>query len=456
MLLSNRLTARLRPLVGGLFNTFSTLAGRTRSPVTEELWKLRQQIETEQAANSGISGSIHANNNVENTPPFLLQKQPKESAVSVSYNFSSDPELKYKYTNAFGSVRMGMILEDLDATAGTIAFKHADDNNPETRPLWLVTASVDEIRLLRPFPLDDVSITGQVTWVGSSSMEIRVEIHPCDNPTEPILVAFFTFVARDKTTGRAAKINTLSPENAKEKQWFIEASERAAQRKLARKAVSKDATPTEMEAKAQREMEVDAMVVAARPLAMMPALAPMDTLIMSDTILRNTLICQPQHQNTAGKVFGGFLMRRAFEIAFANGYVFSGTRPGFDSVDQVDFKVGVDVGTLLQFESKVVYTEPDKGMVHVHVSAYITKPEERRSVLSNEFVFSFNVNNNMKGKEGEEEEEIEGKEKSSSGARQALVSGSGLRHVIPTTVAEAKLQLEVIDSLVRVHTPPVA
>jgi acyl-coenzyme A thioesterase 9 len=36
-------------------------------------------------------------------------------------------------------------LLQLDALAGTIAFKHCDDNNPRSRPLLIVTASIDRV-----------------------------------------------------------------------------------------------------------------------------------------------------------------------------------------------------------------------------------------------------------------------------------------------------------------------
>ena len=65
------------------------------------------------------------------------------------------------------------ILEDLDATAGNIAHSHADDNNPGTRPLNIVTASVDRIDLLDKMSPDrDMVLRGGVTYVGKSSMEV--------------------------------------------------------------------------------------------------------------------------------------------------------------------------------------------------------------------------------------------------------------------------------------------
>lgn len=46
-----------------------------------------------------------------------------------------------------------------------------------TRPLLLVTASVDRMVLKKPIRVDaDLKIVGAVTWVGRSSMEIQLEV----------------------------------------------------------------------------------------------------------------------------------------------------------------------------------------------------------------------------------------------------------------------------------------
>ena len=51
----------------------------------------------------------------------------------------------------------------------------------------------------------------------------------------------------------------------------------------------------------------------------------------------NSFICQPQQRNIHGRIFGGFLMRRAFELAFSTAYAFAGAAPHFLEVDHVDF-----------------------------------------------------------------------------------------------------------------------
>jgi acyl-coenzyme A thioesterase 9 len=59
---------------------------------------------------------------------------------------------------------------------------------------------------------------------------------------------------------------------------------------------------------------VDALVARGALLKRLPSLLGREALSVEKTQLSNTFICQPQDRNTAGRVFGGFLMRRAFEL----------------------------------------------------------------------------------------------------------------------------------------------
>lgn len=59
----------------------------------------------------------------------------------------------------------------------------------------------------------------------------------------------------------------------------------------------------------------------------------------------------------AGRIFGGFLMRRAFELAFATCYSFAGSRPAFLLVDDIAFRMPVDVADLLRLKSSVIHVE---------------------------------------------------------------------------------------------------
>lgn len=55
--------------------------------------------------------------------------------------------------------------------------QHCSNEDGMTRPLLLVTASVDRMVLKKPIRVDaDLKIVGAVTWVGRSSMEIQLEV----------------------------------------------------------------------------------------------------------------------------------------------------------------------------------------------------------------------------------------------------------------------------------------
>merc|ERR1712113_1229795 len=84
-----------------------------------------------------------------------------------------------------------------------------------------------------------------------------------------------------------------------------------------------------------------------RMLVDMPGLAASDAVLSNQTIHHNLFICQPQQRNTAGRVFGGFMMRQAYRLAFSTAYMFAGQHPHFLEVDEINFLRPVDVGDLV-------------------------------------------------------------------------------------------------------------
>lgn len=55
--------------------------------------------------------------------------------------------------------------------------QHCCSIDGATRPILLVTASVDRMVMKKPIQVDtDLKIAGAVTWVGRSSMEIQLEV----------------------------------------------------------------------------------------------------------------------------------------------------------------------------------------------------------------------------------------------------------------------------------------
>ena len=127
----------------------------------------------------------------------------------------------------------------------------------------------------------------------------------------------------------------------------------------------------------------------------MPALAHPSSVLIKYTSHENTLICQPQNVNTAGRVFGGFLMHRAYDLALGTCYTFAGTYPEFKGVGEVSFKKPVDIGDLVRLKSRVVYTsdDPVSPVAHVEVTCQVVRPERASSFVSNTFDFIFGFQN---------------------------------------------------------------
>ncbi|GBG77596.1 hypothetical protein CBR_g24043 [Chara braunii] len=444
----------------------ATRPGQHRSPIVDRLWRERQRM---------LEGPIDVP-----PPSVLLTRTPSESRCEMVYSFSTDRSFAEQYRNPWGYVRVGKVLEDLDALAGSIAYVHCTDDDVSTRPLLIVTASVDKISLKNHLLLDrDMKIEGQVTWVGRSSIEIRVkvmqrqELLPSTSEgggpgnslpdedegekastwgirraqrggeegeeaeEEEVLVALYTFVARDYQTNKAVPVNRLAPETAEEKRLFEEGQARDRRRKELRSRQQQrlQGVPSISPIHLMDDDRLHESLSEGRILQEMPALSDGNSILIRDTQMESTMICMHQEKNIHGKIFGGFLMRQAYELAFATCYVFSGLRPVFLENDQITFHRPVDVGDLLRLKGCVLYTEkrddPSLGpLIRVQVVAYITKPEKRSSEVSNTFYFTFSVN-----------------------AQELKQSGRAVRRVLPATEEEARIYVTRYEAD---HPPPPA
>lgn len=87
--------------------------GIYHSPVTNALWEARSKI------------FERLFDPPKDAPPQseLLTRTPSQSRTTIIYGFSSDSILKEQYRDPWSEIRIGKLLEDLDALAGTISVK---------------------------------------------------------------------------------------------------------------------------------------------------------------------------------------------------------------------------------------------------------------------------------------------------------------------------------------------
>lgn len=75
--------------------------------------------------------------------------------------------------------------------------------------------------------------------------------------------------------------------------------------------------------------------------------------------MHSSQIMQPQYRNRHNfMIFGGFLLKQTFELAFCCAAAFSHSRPRFLSLDPSTFENPVPVGSVLYLTATVAYTDP--------------------------------------------------------------------------------------------------
>lgn len=86
---------------------------------------------------------------------------------------------------------------------------------------------------------------------------------------------------------------------------------------------------------------------------------PENVFFMDQTRLSTANIMQPQYRNRHNfMIFGGFLLKQTFELAFCCAASFAHSRPKFVSLDPSTFQNPVPVGSVLYMTATVVFTDP--------------------------------------------------------------------------------------------------
>jgi len=342
-----------------------------------------------------------------------LSRTGADSLLSTALPFRSDAALRAASVNAAGHLRVGLLFEELDAFAGAVAYAYCDagggggsgggpGGGEEGLPT-LVTASMDRVDLLR-YPLHaetDLVLRGAVTATGASSMNIDVDLLDAADGA-PVMQASLTFVARGRGNA-AVPVPVLRPAGAAQVARAAAGRAAMAARRAARAASLLVAPPTPDELALVHTLFTEraggGAAGAAGAGGGAGGAADAAPRFTSDTAVTTTDITMPTDTNVHGKVFGGWLLRRAFEAAYAAGWRFTGVPPKFLALDDVTFLAPVEVGAILRLDARVTYS---LGAPHrtyqVGVTAAMATPGRalaggagRDSMATNEFSFTFHT-----------------------------------------------------------------
>lgn len=156
-------------------------------------------------------------------------------------------------------------------------------------------------------------------------MEVTIDCDGLDeqgNPQDRILKAKFTMVARDAATGQAAQVNPLILESSAERRLAALGAELKARKKLAASHSLTKEAPTPDERLLIHDQWLQSKQYEGAPL-------PTNRVWHKDTKIQSVHVTQPQDKNIHNKIFGGYLLRQAYELAYANASLFARGDPIF-------------------------------------------------------------------------------------------------------------------------------
>ncbi|GFR48797.1 hypothetical protein Agub_g10747 [Astrephomene gubernaculifera] len=324
------------------------------------------------------------------------QRAPSDSYLELVFPFSSSKTLREQYQRfTSNNMRFGLLLEDLDTLAGDIAARHAGMEGKV-----LLTASIDRISWLKDPSMGEVSLAhdlrmaGQVVWAGRSSMEVLIEVSyqlPGAAQWNYMGRAFFVLVARTPDRKRAAEIPALTVQTARERELFMQGQLHMRQRQQRRDSHWARKAPTVEEIAIIHDLirthhfsqPATASSSNGQSLA-----APANIVPMRRTVLENSCLMHTQDRNVWDVIFGGHLLRLAYEHAFATAALHAGVYCQSLSMDDVAYLLPVPIGALLRLTGQVVFV--DGPVIRVHVRASKVEPgAPEQGVTTNMFSFAF-------------------------------------------------------------------
>lgn len=137
--------------------------------------------------------------------------------------------LIHEHINGSGRLFGGRLMEWIDIVAAVTARRHSGRN--------VTTASIDTLHFKSPAYINDtILLEGTTTYVGRTSMEVRVDtfVEALDGTRRMINRAYLVMVALDER-GRPTPVPPLLPETEEQRQEW-EAGKRRSELRKQRKA----------------------------------------------------------------------------------------------------------------------------------------------------------------------------------------------------------------------------
>ncbi len=313
---------------------------------------------------------------------------PRPTELVVTLPLSTDAELRKRYMvvgePVQGNVRFGLLLEVMDKLAEEAALAYVRESFPDAR---VVTAAIDNIYVRNAADLNrDLVFGARINFVGRTSMEVGIRVEHPATATEPashIASCYFTMVARS-TAGEGSHSLVLPvfqpSDGLGERRW---------QRAIARREGYRRSLQQAQEPPSPQEYALLMELHTAQDER------GFEGLMASRCVTESWDRTYPEHENVPEKIFGGHLIRRAYEQSSICAEEVAPDRPVIVAVNRINFVQPVRMGDKLHLVSRAVYS----GDCSVCVETDIMRiSRDRKQIhLSNACIFTFvNVDDELK------------------------------------------------------------
>jgi acyl-coenzyme A thioesterase 9 len=310
--------------------------------------------------------------------------RPIDTSRDLTLPFSTDLPLRRRFMVVdeplAGNIRFDLLLEILDKLAEDTALEYARLFAADAR---VVTAAVDNILLREPADITrDLILHARINSVGRTSLEVGIRLeHAGEHPIH-LASCYFTMVAR-VGEGEESRSLALGPLE------YVDDLENARHRKAGERRQSyRDLQAAAAQPPTSEEYELMSRLHAAQDRP------GFDGMLVSKLVTSNWERMYPEQENVPRKIFGGYLVRRAYELATINAEEIAPDRPVILRVNRINFHQPVRMGDKLHFVSRVVYTGSTSICVEVSIER-VSRDRVTRA-LSNNCVFTFvNVDGDM-------------------------------------------------------------
>jgi len=316
-----------------------------------------------------------------------VQLTPHDTRYLFVLPFSTDHALARRFlardSQIVGNIRFGKLLETLDKVAENTALAYVNRFYPDAR---VVTAAIDSV-VVRNLAdtTHDLVFSAQINHVGTSSMEVGIRVECLGAGSSHLASCYFTMVARSTDSGEAKSLK-LPPLHYQQK-----VDEKRHTKAEQRRQAYRDSL-----AKAEEMPSLDEYLFL-KKLHKEQESPGFQGIRACELVLESTVRAYPEQENVPKTVFGGYLIRKAYELAALAAEKVAPDRVVPYQVNRINFNQPVLLGDQLTFTARVVYT--GKTTITVQSDIERSSRSDGDKALSNSCLFTFsNVGSDMEPK----------------------------------------------------------